>query len=112
MKQPNGKPLSEKEIQNFGGKPGKHPLSLWRDQSLQERQLEENEGTIFDIIMPWVKEQEADLNKAKTLEQKDSLQKPKGPTQATLSFMTVNVKKESGQKQTPAKTLGYSLKTP
>jgi len=65
---------------------GKHPLSLWRDQSLTERQLEENEGTIFDIIMPWVKEQEKELEKDKCAEQGDLKQKPKGPTQSTLSF--------------------------
>jgi hypothetical protein len=35
----------------------KHPLSLWRDETLLPRELDvEKEGTIFDIIMPWVSE--------------------------------------------------------
>ena len=33
----------------------KHPLSLWRDETLIPRTLETDE-TIFDIIMPWVME--------------------------------------------------------
>lgn len=36
--------------------------------------------------MPWVKEQENELNKDKTLEELN--QKPKGPRQSTLSFGT------------------------
>jgi len=34
----------------------KHPLSLWRDETLIPRVLEA-EDTIFDIIMPWVNEE-------------------------------------------------------
>ena len=40
-------------------KPTKHPLSLWRDQTLQPRALEtDKEGDIFSIIMPWVPDKE------------------------------------------------------
>lgn len=39
-----------------GGKKAKHPKSLWYDESLNARDLEENGETIFDIIMPWVKD--------------------------------------------------------
>ena len=76
----NGQPITTKEIRDLEKKYDKHPLSLWRDQSLKERPLEENEGTIFDIIMPWVKEQENDLSKEKPFDQGELLQKPKGPT--------------------------------
>ncbi len=56
MTNKDGKPISDQQMSAFEQKYGKHPLSLWRDQSLHERQLEDAEGTIFDIIMPWVKE--------------------------------------------------------
>ena len=42
---------------SFGRKQGRHPNSLWRDDSLVPRQLE-NKESIFDIIMPWVAELE------------------------------------------------------
>lgn len=67
----DGKPMSDRQINALEQKYGKHPLSLWRDQSLLERQLEDAEGTIFDIIMPWVKEQENELNKDKTPEEQN-----------------------------------------
>lgn len=37
-------------------RPGKHPLSLWRDESIQPRVFEEDKECtdIFEIIMPWV----------------------------------------------------------
>jgi hypothetical protein len=52
----NGQPIPLEQINALEEKYSKHHKSLWRDQTLQERQLEDAEGTIFDIIMPWVKE--------------------------------------------------------
>jgi len=50
-------------------KHGKHPLSLWKDETLIPRPLEAKES-IFDIIMPWVADQKAEkaavVQKAKT----------------------------------------------
>ena len=48
---------------SYGAKRGRHPLSLWRDDSLLPRQLEKNES-IFDIIMPWVEEKKEEEEKA------------------------------------------------
>jgi hypothetical protein len=50
------------------GRNVKHELSLWKDETLVPRPLEAGEN-IFEIIMPWVKEQQADLAKLKDIEQ-------------------------------------------
>jgi len=34
----------------------KHPKSLWKDETLQPREIGEKDGDIFKIIMPWVQE--------------------------------------------------------
>ena len=39
---------------------------MWRDLSLVPRELEKQSGTIFDVIMPWVKEQELEEDKRKS----------------------------------------------
>ena len=44
----------------------RHPKSMWRDQSLIPRELDKASGTIFDVIMPWVKEQELVEEKKKS----------------------------------------------
>ena len=51
----------------------KHELSLWKDETLVPRALDPGEN-IFEIIMPWVKEQQEELNKLK-----DAEQEKKGP---------------------------------
>lgn len=59
----------------------KHPKSLWKDETLQPREIGEKDGDIFKIIMPWVQEQEDEkkkLNKqtkgkASSLDSKDEL---------------------------------------
>ena len=48
---------------SYGTKRGRHPQSLWRDDSLIPRQLE-NKESIFDIIMPWVEEKKEEEEKA------------------------------------------------
>ena len=48
---------------SYGRKQGRHPDSLWRDDSLVPRQLEKNES-IFTIIMPWVEEKKEEEEKA------------------------------------------------
>ena len=48
---------------SYGTKRGRHPMSLWRDDSLLPRQLE-NKESIFDIIMPWVEEKKEEEEKA------------------------------------------------
>lgn len=58
QKQPEQSEVGVQKRRNglISGK-AKHPKSLWRDQSLVPRDLDRNGETIFDIIMPWVKEQ-------------------------------------------------------
>ena len=48
---------------SYGKKLGRHPESLWRDDSLMPRALEKGES-IFDIIMPWVAEKAEEEKKA------------------------------------------------
>lgn len=38
---------------------------MWRDTSLVPREVDKASGTIFDVIMPWVKEQELEEEKKK-----------------------------------------------
>ena len=62
-------------------KAGRHPLSLWRDDSLIPRLLEKNEH-IFDIIMPWVQEKKEEEEKAA---KKALPEKKPGKTQQQLA---------------------------
>ena len=39
---------------------------MWRDTSLVPRELDKQSGTIFDVIMPWVKDQELEEEKKRS----------------------------------------------
>lgn len=54
--------MSGKLTAHASGKKPKHPKSLWYDESLVPRDLEDGE-TIFNIVMPWVKEKEEEEKK-------------------------------------------------
>ena len=77
-------------------KGAKHPKSLWRDESLIPRMLEQNEN-IFEIIMPWVKEEQEEISKAK-----DQEASAKGPKQQTLSSFFTKGKKQDKQGKSAA----------
>lgn len=66
---------------------GFHKKSLWRDASLIPRDLGGNGETIFDIIMPWVKEQKDELEKKKlSLKAKPKKTKIKQESDLGLQF--------------------------
>lgn len=56
--------FSGKHTIKGGNKKRKHPQSLLRDETLPIRDLEAHES-IFDIIMPWRKEQQEEDDKKK-----------------------------------------------
>lgn len=71
----------------------KHHRSLWMDEDLQPKDLEQGED-IFSIIMPWVAEKQADDKKVKlqndqTNQTDSKVQVPKAPTavQTKLNFL-------------------------
>lgn len=69
------------------GKKQKHFKSLWYDESLMPRDLDDNE-TIFDIIMPWVAEKEEEEKKDREVAKVIK----RGPQQQKLAFGKTPVK--------------------
>ena len=76
---------------SYGAKRGRHPNSLWRDDSLVPRQLE-NKESIFDIIMPWVGEKKEEEEKA-AKKKAGPVQKASGQKQGSLSHFIKASKK-------------------
>lgn len=72
-------------------KQGKHYLSLWKDETLQPRDLEEvnEDGDIFQIIMPWAADkakEDRELMPAHSSQQEQKTITKGSSVQSKLSF--------------------------